>query len=256
MGRAVSDLRIQKKCSIQIRDLNVELVWKMVKHFSLRVLPPDGRITVTAPPRVSQQRVVEEVLARYDWILSARERVRMRARHQRLEFVSGEGHWFLGERYDLLVVEQEGVRPASGRVVVKDSSTLELRVARGMTREERAAVLDAWYREQLNRILPPLIAKGAARLGVQVREWRVRRMKTRWGTCNHRVGRIWLSLELAKRSLACIEYVVIHELAHLIEPNHGPRFKQILTDVLSEWRAIERELKQGTGGGTEPVRFG
>lgn len=256
MGRAVSDLRIQKKCSIQIRDLNVELVWKKVKHFSLRVLPPDGRITVTAPPRVSQHRVVEEVLARYDWILSARERVLKRARDQRLEFVSGESHWFLGERYDLLVVEQEGVRPASSRVELKDSRTLELRVAPGTKREERVAVLEAWYREQLIQILPPLIAKGAARLGVQVREWRIKKMKTRWGTCNHRVGRIWLSLELAKRSVSCIEYVVFHELAHLIEPNHGPRFKQILTDALPHWRSIERELKQNTLSGAEPARVG
>jgi predicted metal-dependent hydrolase len=253
IGRVVHS---QKKCFIQIRDLNVELVRKRVKHLSLRVLPPDGRITVTAPTRVSQQLVIEEVLTRYDWILSARERVRMRAQHQRFEFVSGEGHWFLGERYDLWVVEQEGLRSASGRVALKDARTLELRMPRGMTREERAAVLEAWYREQLIQILPPLIAKGAARLGVQVREWRIKKMKTRWGTCNHRVGRIWLSLELAKRSLTCIEYVVLHELAHLIEPNHGPRFKQILTDVLPEWRAIERELKQNTLSGTEPARVG
>jgi predicted metal-dependent hydrolase len=152
--------------------------------------------------------------------------------------VSGESHYFMGRRYRLRVITDE----SSVGVFVRNQSTLELRVRPAASLATRHRVLNDWYREHLKRMVPPLLAKWQRRLGVEVSEWGIRKMKTKWGTCNARARRIWINLELAKKSAESLEYVVMHELVHLIVRHHDDHFVAIMDEHLSRWRALREEL--------------
>lgn len=132
---------------------------------------------------------------------------------------------------------------ASPRVTIKDRQYLNLYVKHGSILEQREQVLIAWYRQQLKAELPSLIAKWEEIIGVKTNDWGVKRMKTRWGTCNTQAKRIWLNLELIKKPHHCLEYVVVHELVHLLERNHGDRFKAYMTRFMPDWRTYQQELK-------------
>jgi hypothetical protein len=152
--------------------------------------------------------------------------------------VSGESHHFLGRRYRLQIVQ---TTEASG-VVLRNRTRMELHARPDATVAQRDRVLQRWYRHQLKQLIPPLLEKWQAVLGVQVADWGIKRMKTRWGTCNVEARRIWLNLELAKKPVQCLEYIVVHELAHLIEHNHGDRFVTIMDQHLPQWRSHRQEL--------------
>jgi predicted metal-dependent hydrolase len=151
--------------------------------------------------------------------------------------VNGESHYFLGRRYRLRVVSHDG--PA---IVVRRQSTIELRMRDGSDATGRSRLLQQWYRAQLKTLIPPLLEKWRARLEVEVADWGVRQMKTRWGSCNTKAHRICLNLELAKLPPRCIEYVLVHELAHLIERGHGERFRAIMDRHVPQWRILRQEL--------------
>ncbi|CAK0776470.1 conserved hypothetical protein [Gammaproteobacteria bacterium] len=145
--------------------------------------------------------------------------------------VNGENHFFLGRRYLLCVHEQTG--PA--RVAVRGLDTLDLFVGFGTTTEQREAVLRRWQREQLKAMIPPLLEQWQPILKVQLAEWGIRQMKTRWGSCNITARRIWLNLELVTKPAQCLEYVVVHELTHLLERHHNARFKALMDKHLASW---------------------
>ena len=128
------------------------------------------------------------------------------------------------------------------RVTLSGNSTIELRIRPGSDRNKREAVLNEWYRAQLKEQVPPLIAEWEPRIGVEVSDWGIRRMKTRWGTCNTRAKRVWLNLDLAKKPPACLEYVLVHEMLHLVERHHNDRFHQLMNDLFPHWRLRKEEL--------------
>ena len=154
--------------------------------------------------------------------------------------VSGESHYVDGRRYRLAVIEQDGP-PA---VRLRNRTTLELQVRPGTGRDAREAVLYRWYRRRLRERLPALLAAWEPRVGVPVAEIRIRRMKTRWGTCNPDARRIWLNLELARKPTSCLEYIVVHEMVHLLERRHNDRFRDLLDRLLPHWRVHRDELNQ------------
>ena len=228
------------RARIEIRGIEVEIVRKDIKHLHLGVYPPEGRVRVAAPLRLDDEAVRLAVISRLAWIRRRRAEFQGQDRQSRREFVSGESHYFEGRRYRLDVVDSTG---RTG-IRLRDKAWIEMRVRPDTGRDAREAILYRWYRAQLREHIPEIVAKWEPRIGVTVAEWRIRRMKTRWGTCNLEAGRIWLNSELAKKSVSCLEYVVVHEMIHLIERGHTARFRGILDRVMPGWRMRLEELNR------------
>ncbi len=225
---------------MHVDDIEVEVHRKRIRHLYLRVGPPNGRLKVSAPLRIGDDAIRQAVERRLPWVRRQQERQRQRERESDRAFASGERHFVEGIDRVLNVTTHEG----PPRIGLLDNATLEMRVRPGTGRDERADLLDAWYRERLRTSIPRLIAAWEPFMGVTVKEWRIRKMKTRWGSCSFRKGRIWLSLELAKKPAHCLEYVIVHEMAHLIEPSHSRRFWDILDRHMPDWRARRDELNR------------
>jgi predicted metal-dependent hydrolase len=227
-----------KPRQMTVSGVQVQVFRKDIKNLHLGVYPPHGRVRVAAPLRVSDEAVRRAVIGKLGWIKRQRARFEAQPRQSAREMVSGESHYFLGRRFRLRVIEHDG--PAG--VTLRSKSTLELFVRPGTDAQHRNRILHQWYRQQLKALISPLIEKWQTALGVAVAEWGVKKMKTRWGTCNIEARRIWLNLELAKKPVPCLEYIVAHELVHLIERNHNDRFISILEKHLPHWRLHRQEL--------------
>ncbi|MDD2776227.1 MAG: SprT family zinc-dependent metalloprotease [Gallionella sp.] len=225
---------------LKVGTLMVEVVRKSIKSLRLVVYRATGKVRIAVPLRVSEAEVRQVVTARLDWIRQQQDKFAQQVQPAPLEYVTGEVHPFQGRHYRLNVIEQVGTPR-----VLQHEDHLEMRVRPHSDRAQRAAVLAAWYRAQLQAQIPALIAHWQPIMGVQVAEWRIKQMKTKWGTCNTRVHRIWLNLELAKYPLACLEYVVVHEMTHLLEPSHNARFKALMDQFMPQWREYKKELNKG-----------
>ncbi len=221
---------------ITVKGIRVELLRKEIKNVHLRVYPPDGRVRVSVPARLPLDSVVGLIEERFEWIQAQQLRVCTVATPAR--FVDGEIHLFGGRAYNLSVIDTL----AKERVVLVSPNILQLHSGIGSTAEDRRKLLEGWYRTQLRSRAEPFFEKWEKILGVEAAEWRVRKMSTRWGSCNVKAKRIWLSLELAKKSDDCLEYVVVHELVHLLEPGHGPRFVAHMDGAISNWRYLRKKL--------------
>ena len=216
----------------------VEVVRKDIKNLHLGVYPPRGRVRVAAPLVVGDEAVRLAVIDKLGWIRRQQAKFAQQPRQSQREMVSGESHYFLGRRYRLRVHEQAG--PA--RVALRGITSLDLFVPPGIDAARREAILNRWYREQLRALVPPMLEKWQAVLGVQVADWGIKRMKTKWGSCNPEARRIWLNLELVKKPVQCIEYIVVHELAHLLERRHDERFAALMDEAMPNWRLRRNEL--------------
>ena len=223
---------------IDVRGISVEVVRKDVRNLHLGVYPPDGRVRVAAPHRLGDEAVRLAIISRLAWIRRRRGEFERQERRSRRELVTGESHWFEGRRYRLDVVEHEG--PPAVRLL--GNRTMLLRVRPDTGRDARETVLRRWYRRRLRDRLPALVAKWEPRVGVSVDEVRIRRMKTRWGSCNADAGRIWLNLELAGKPAMCLEYVLVHEMVHFLERRHGDRFRALMDGLMPQWRLHREEL--------------
>lgn len=188
--------------------------------------------------RVSDSAVRLAVIGKLGWIRRHQARFAAQPRQSAREMVSGESHYYLGRRYRLRVVEHD----RAGRVVLRGSTMLELYVPRGTDVEYRTRILLGWYRKRLRELIPPLLAKWEAKLDEQVSHVGIKRMKTKWGSCNADARRIWLNLELAKKPIQCLEYIVVHEMVHFIERHHDGRFTALMDECLPRWRAYRDEL--------------
>lgn len=231
----------------------VEVVRKRVKRLSLRVYPPDGRVRLTVPLGVEARELERAVAERSAWIEGHQRRIR-RWSGEAARYLPGEVHYLRGRPYQLMrpaYAPAQGAQAPSisagkgwrgvGVELAADGLVLHAAVGAGHDEIERAFA--AFYRTELKADAAPMMATWEARLGVQASALRIRRMATRWGSCNTRAGRVWLNLELAKRRPELLECVVVHELVHLLVPDHGPRFKAIMTSALPDWRARARELE-------------
>jgi predicted metal-dependent hydrolase len=223
---------------ITVNGLPVEIVRKDIKNLHLGVYPPHGRVRVAAPVRVSDNAVRLAVIGKLGWIKRQRARFEDQARQSEREMVSGETHYFLGQRYRLRVVNHNG----PGKVLVRNGATIELRVRPGLSAAQRERVLQQWYRRQLKELVPPLLQKWQGALDIQVREWAVKKMKTKWGACNRDARRIWLNLELSKKPAQCLDYIIVHELVHLLERHHSDAFAALMNRFLPHWRSLRSQL--------------
>jgi len=224
---------------MEVGNLTIEVVKKDIKNMHLRVYPPDGRVRVTSPRRLDDDTIRQFILTKLGWIEKARAKICARPRQTPRQYISGETHYYKGDRYLLNTI----YHAAAPKVVMSDR-TLNLYVRHGSILEQREQVLISWYRQQLKTEIPKLIAKWEQVIGVKTNDWGVKKMKTRWGTCNTQAKRIWLNLELIKQPSHCLEYVVVHELVHLLERNHGDRFQAYLSEFMPGWRVYEDELNR------------
>jgi len=225
---------------VKVGPIEALVVRKSIKNVHLSVLPPSGKVRVTAPVAMQDDAIRVLLATRLGWINKQQAKFRSQDRQTAREYVSGESHFLFGKRYRLEVRYEE--RPA--RVEVKGNNKIVLYVRPGSPIAKREEVMTEWYRTLLRAVATELIEKWQKKIGVQVCVWGIKRMKTRWGTCNQKTGRILLNLELAKKPLSCIEYVIVHELLHLIEKKHNDRFAQLMTKYLPKWRSEKQELNR------------
>jgi predicted metal-dependent hydrolase len=225
---------------MEVLGLPIEVVRKDIKNLHVGVYPPSGRVRVAAPLRLDDDAVRLAIISRLGWIRRQQARFAQQMRQSRRELAYGESHYFEGRRYRLNLVEQD----AAPRVRLATNSLIELGVPPGTGRAGREAVLHQWYRERIRGQIPALLRKWQPRIGVEVAEVRIRRMKTRWGSCNGPARRVWLNLELAKKPPSCLEYILVHEMVHIRERHHNQRFRQLMDAAMPTWRLCRDELNR------------
>jgi len=220
-------------------EIEVDVVLKNIKNIHLSVYPPDGKVRVAAPSRMSLDTIRVFTISKLDWIRKQQAKLREQERETRREYLERESHYLWGKRYLMRVLEQD-----AGPRVELEFRRLLLFIRPGSGDEKRQEVVDHWYRGQLKAVATPLIKRWEKRLGVEVERFFVQRMKTRWGSCNHAARTIRLNTDLAKKPKACLEYIVAHELAHLIEPTHNVRFVAIMDHFMPKWRFYRERLNR------------
>lgn len=228
-----------KVSEIAVGDITIEVIQKSIKNLHLSVHPPTGRVRISAPSRMGLETIRLYAISKLGWIRKHQTRLQRQQRETPREYISGESHYFLGKRYLLKVIEHTGSAKVS-----HDHDTIELHIRPNTSKAKRKLIVDEWYRSRLKEILPNLIRQYEERMKVQVLEWGVKKMKTKWGTCNITVKRIWLNLELTKKPPYCIEHVVVHEMVHLLERKHNDRFISLMNSYLPQWRQYKEELNR------------
>ena len=229
---------------ISVSGIPVEVVRKDIKNLLLGVYPPMGRVRVAAPLVVNDEAVRLAVIDKLSWIKRQRAQFSKQPRQSEREMVNGESHYFMGRRYRLRVHEVDG----PSRVALRGVASLDLYVRPGTSARRREAVLLGWHRASLRTAITELLARWQPVLGVRAEQWGIKKMKTKWGSCNVTARRIWLNLELAKKPVKCLEYIVVHELVHLLERNHTERFTALMDEFLPNWRVCREVLNSGVLG--------
>ncbi|MHB0924450.1 MAG: M48 family metallopeptidase [Bellilinea sp.] len=223
---------------IEVDGLTVDIVRKNIRNLHLAVYPPNGRIRIAVPLQVSDDAVRMAVISKLTWIKRQQAKYQEQQRQSKREYVSGESHYFKGSRYLLNLVEGERV----GNVIVRNKKYIDLYVRSDNALQERERIMLAWYRSHLRTLVTDLIEKWEQIIDVQVTYCGIKRMKTKWGACNIEARRIWVNLELAKKSDRCLEYIIVHEMVHLLERYHNDNFFLLMNKFLPQWRQYREEL--------------
>ena len=208
-----------------------------LKNLYIRVIPPDGNITVSTPIEVADEEIKLFVLKKLPEITKVRDRMHAQERQSKREYVSGESHYLWGKPYRLQVIN-EGTQYK----IVKTPTKIIMTVPEDATTQAKERAFIEWYRQELMRVLQSVIERCERKSGIHANEFRIKNMKTRWGTCNNDKRRIWINLQLVKKPMECLEYVVIHELVHLIEKNHTHRFHALVEEFYPTWREAKKLL--------------
>ncbi|MBP5991951.1 MAG: M48 family metallopeptidase [Piscinibacter sp.] len=223
--------------TIRLGDIEIELTRKAVKHAHLSVHPPHGRVSLVAPAGTRLEVARAFAITKLAWIRQQRSQLREQAREVPRRFVQRETHYLWGRRH-LLAIRIADAKPA----VSLDHRRITLTIRPDTSTAKRAEVMHAWHKSLLHAVVPALIRKWEHRLGVRVSAYFLQRMKTKWGSCNHRAGHIRLNTELVTKPKDLLEYVVVHEMLHLVEPNHSERFVELLTQHYPAWREARADL--------------
>ena len=222
-----------------VSGMEIEVTKKDIKNIHLGVYPPDGRVRVAAPKNTTDENIRLLIVSKLRWIKKHKEKFASQERQSKREYVSGESYYLWGERFNLRVVERDN---AYSKVQIENKKYLTLYVKHGTEVAKREEIITEWYRKQIKEQIPKLISKWEPTLGAEVKAWGVKKMSTKWGTCNNEAGRIWLNLYLAKRPHKCLEYVVVHEMTHLLERTHSDRFKELMDTNYPTWKSVRDEL--------------
>lgn len=220
-----------------IAGVEIEVIKKKIKNLHLSVLPPEGRVRITAPVTASDEAIRLFAITKIGWVKRQIEKFKSQPRQTEREYVSGESHFVWGRRYKLEIKHTK----TANNIQIK-ANKLMLTVREASTQQQRENVMTEWYRAQLKSKLPELFEKWETRIGVKANDIGVKNMRTKWGTCNTKDKRVWINLQLAKKPVECLEYVVVHELVHLLEKNHTPAFVGYMDKFLPDWRVTKEEL--------------
>ncbi|KTD05895.1 zinc metalloprotease [Legionella gratiana] len=226
---------------IEIDGIPIEVIRKKIKNMHLRIYPPDGLVKVSVPLKFSDQLIRQTLQTKGTWIHQQRERIRSRSIIEKGELATGATVAFKGKHYLLIVQEHHG--PTHIKI---NDELMYCYTPPNSSHEQKQRLLDNWYRYQMQIVVPDLIQHWEVIVGVTVSQWGIKKMKTRWGSCNTKAGRIWLNLNLIKKPQICMEYVLVHELVHLLEPSHNKRFYQLMSKFMPEWRQYEFLLEGRT----------
>jgi predicted metal-dependent hydrolase len=221
--------------SITIGGISVDVKRKGIRNIHLAVCPPAGRVRISVPARMSDEAIRLFIVSKLGWIQKHREKFENLPKETPREYLEGESHYFQGRQYHLRIHETTG----AGYVECNGTTHLDLYVKGGSDKAYRERVLNDWYRRELKKLIPGMIVRWEGQLGVTILDWGVKQMKTRWGSCNTRAQRIWLNLELAKKPVQCLEYVLVHEMVHLLERHHNQRFRDLMTAHLPNWKELK-----------------
>jgi len=225
--------------TIQIGDISIAVTRKHIKNVHLSVHPPAGRVTLSAPIETRPEVARAYAITKLSWIREQQEKLRKQARETTRDFIERESHYLWGRRY-LLTLTECDTKPS----VSIDHKQIKLCVRPGSDHAKRALIIREWHKSLLHKLIPSLIKKWESKLGVKVTAYFLQRMKTKWGSCNHQAGNIRLNTELVKKPKDLIEYVVVHEMIHLIEPTHSERFISVVTEHYPNWREARAELNE------------
>ena len=225
---------------IEVSNFSIDVIRKSIKNMHLSVYPPTGRVRIAAPLNVDDEAVKLFAISKLAWIKKNQRKFEMQDRQMPRIFEQRESHYFEGKRYLLRVTEQN----APPRVEIKTKTYIDLFIRPNATIELRQNCINEWYRKQLKNQIPQLIEKWEPIIGVSVSDWGVKQMKTKWGTCNIEQKRIWINLELAKKPHYCLEYIIVHEMIHLIERHHNDNFLAHLDKYLPKWKLYKDELNR------------
>lgn len=225
--------------TIKLGDVELDLVQKDIKNIHLSVHPPTGRVTVSAPLHMKPDTIRVFALSKLGWIKKQQKKFREQQRETPREMVDRESHFVWGKRYLMKVIEEQA--PPG---ITIGPSWLQLHAKPGTEPERRRKILEDWYRERIKERIHEIIDKWEPRIGVKVERIYVQRMKTKWGSCNAKARSIRINLELAKKPPECLEYIVVHEMVHILEPTHNKRFIALMDDLMPNWKLHRDFLNQ------------
>jgi predicted metal-dependent hydrolase len=225
---------------LDIGGFTVDVVRKDIKNIHLSVYPPEGRVRIAAPLDVEDENIRLFIISKISWIKKNQRKFQNQDRQSKRAFQERESHYFEGRRYLLNVIEHN----APAKVVIRNKIYMDLYVRPGATQEQCQKVLNEWYRRQLKNRIPEIMEKWEKIIGVNVLDWSVKLMKTKWGTCNIEKKSILINLELAKKPVSCLEYIIVHEMIHLLERHHNERFLYYMNQFLPRWKSLKEELNQ------------
>jgi len=225
--------------TIELDGILIEVVRKRIRNIYLRVYSPTGDVKISAPVRMSLSNIRSFAVSKIDWIKKHQQKVRELADTVPVEYLNKNNYFVWGECYKLEVIEKDTIP----KIFLEDGSFI-LQIRPATSEEKREIIIEEWYKGQLNAALAPLIEKWEEIMGVKVSRIFIKRMKSKWGSCNYIAKNIRFNTELAKRPLKCLEYVVVHELAHLLERSHNDRFKAIMSKFLPDWQSCRDELNR------------
>lgn len=229
---------------IKVGNISITTLHKDIKNIHLGVYPPNGRVRIAAPLKTTDESIRLFAISKISWIKKQKKKFENQKRQTQRDYITGESHYFFGKRYLLNVIEQS----SSQRIEIKRKTHLDLHVNSKSYRQRKEKILEKWYREELQKAAIPIIKKLEKKLKVKVKDLRIKKMKTKWGTCNAEDKRIWINIELAKKPLRCLEYILAHEMTHFFERNHTSRFVSIMDKTLPNWKIIRDELNDSPLG--------
>ena len=222
---------------LELGNITIEIKQKDVKNIHLSIYPPEGRVRITAPSQMKMDTIRVFAISKLKWIKEQKEILLNQERESKREFLDRESHYFFGKRFLLKVHEINAVP----RVEI-DHKYIHFYVRPNTNLEKKRKIIDEWYRAELKKIALKLIAKWEKKIGVKSNEFGIKKMRTKWGTCNTEAKRIWLNLELAKKPIKCVEYIIVHELVHLLERSHNQRYVKFMNQFMPKWRFHRDEL--------------
>ena len=222
---------------IKLEDIEAEVYYKNIRNINLRISPPEGKVRISAPFRTTTETIYKFACSKLSWIKNKRRMI-LESTNESLQYINDETHYFMGEKYKLRIQKNNALTE-----VKLINNEIVLQVPDEADSSKRQSILQDWYHLQLEMIIPPLISKWESIMNVSVRRFSIRRMKTRWGSCTPKSRCIRFNLELVKRAPECIEYIVVHELVHLLEASHNNKFKSLMDRFYPNWKLYRRELK-------------